>query len=114
MAVQISGTVTTSTRNGSPVFLVDTNILVYAYDAASVDKRTRAIAVIGRLLNAQIGALSVQILGEFYSTLTKPTSRFPLTSAQAEAAVQRFCRTWTVFELTSVILLEAVRGARQH
>jgi predicted nucleic acid-binding protein len=36
--------------NGSAAFLVDTNVLVYAYDAQAGSKRDRAIALLDTLL----------------------------------------------------------------
>ena len=53
-------------RNGSRAFLVDTNVLVYAYDPTDGGKRERAITVLESLGNRHQGALSAQILGEFF------------------------------------------------
>ena len=49
---------------------VDTNVLVYAYDSAEPAKRERAREVIGDLWKYRSGAVSIQVLQEFYVTVT--------------------------------------------
>ena len=83
-------------------FLVDTNVLVYAYDPSDGAKRERAIAVLDRLGAAQMGALSPQILGEFFVTVTRKIPS-PLTPAQAERSLTNYVRSWAVLDLTSAI-----------
>lgn len=99
--------------SASPVFLVDTNVLIYAYDAAELQKRERAIEVLRLLLASNGGAISTQILGEFYSSITRKP-RFPLTKLEAEEAVVDYIRTFAVFDVTTPAVLEAVRAAREY
>ncbi len=49
---------------------VDTNILIYAY-AATGEKREVASALVDRLWRERRGALSVQVLQEFYVNVTR-------------------------------------------
>jgi predicted nucleic acid-binding protein len=93
-------------------FLVDTNVLVYAYDPSDGAKRERAIAVLDHLGAAQMGALSPQILGEFFVVVTRRIPS-PLTVAEAERSLTNYARSWTVLDLTSAIVLEAVRGLQR-
>jgi predicted nucleic acid-binding protein len=99
--------------SGSSVFLVDTNVLVYAYDPTDGEKRERAIEVLESLGIRQIGSLSAQILGEFFVTATRkiPSS---LTEAEAERSVANYVRSWVVYDLTTFIVLEAMRGLQRH
>lgn len=53
-----------------PVF-VDTNILVYARDASEGEKQSRALAWLEALWKIRRGRLSVQVLSEFYVTVTR-------------------------------------------
>lgn len=53
-----------------PVF-VDTNVLVYARDASDLDKRAAAGAWIEHLWTSASGRLSVQVLQEYYVTVTR-------------------------------------------
>lgn len=50
---------------------VDTNILVYAYDAGAGERHERAVDLVSRLGRDQSGAISVQVLQEFYVTMTR-------------------------------------------
>lgn len=99
--------------NGSPAFLVDTNVLVYAYDPTDGAKRERAIAVLERLGGQQTGALTAQVMGEFFVTVTRKIPA-PLTPAEAERSLTNYARSWTVHSLTAAIVLEAIRGVQRH
>ena len=52
-----------------PVF-VDTNVLVYARDASEPGKQARAMLWLEHLWRERTGRLSVQVLQEFYHTVT--------------------------------------------
>jgi predicted nucleic acid-binding protein len=99
--------------NGSSAFLVDTNVLVYAYDSTDKDKQAQAIAVLEELGRRRLGALSAQILGEFFVTVTRKIPQ-PLTTAEAEQSVTNYARSWIVHDLTALVVLEAVRGLQRH
>ncbi len=101
-----------SMRNGSSAFLVDTNVLVYAYDPSDGQKRERAITVLDRLRSEHRGALTVQVLGEFFNTVTRKVPS-PLTAAEAERSLTNYVRSWLVYNLTAPIVLEAVRGVQR-
>jgi len=45
---------------------VDTNVLLYAYDTTAGERHDRAYEVVSRLGRERRGALSVQVLQEFY------------------------------------------------
>jgi predicted nucleic acid-binding protein len=53
-----------------PVF-VDTNVLVYARDASDLEKQATAGAWMDHLWTRAIGRLSVQVLQEYYVTVTR-------------------------------------------
>ncbi|HXG36684.1 MAG TPA: PIN domain-containing protein [Dehalococcoidia bacterium] len=94
-------------------FLVDANVLVYAYDPTDGRKRERAISILDHLSATQLGVLSVQVLGEFFVTVTRKIPS-PLTPNQAERSVTNYIRSWPVFDLTPLIVLEALRGVQRH
>ena len=54
----------------APVF-VDTNVLVYRSDASDAAKQGRAEAWHALLWQSRVGRLSIQVLLELYSTLTR-------------------------------------------
>lgn len=53
-------------KSGLNAFLVDTNILVYAYDPRDRVRQEKAIFVLDQLFDAERAVLSVQCLTEFF------------------------------------------------
>lgn len=96
-------------RSALPDFLVDTNILVYAYDATEGFKRDRAQLVLRRLGTAGRGALTPQILGEFFVTALRKAEP-KLSAAQLQLSVTNYARSWTILDLTANVVTEAIRG----
>jgi len=94
-------------------FLVDTNVLVYAYDNADLLKQEKAFVILDELSGSGKGALSVQILAEFVVTVTRKIA-MPLDFTEAQRSVENYLRSWPVLDLTGFIVLEAVRGVRQY
>jgi predicted nucleic acid-binding protein len=94
-------------------FLVDTNVLVYAYDAAAPNKRRRAADVLNRLHASGRGSLSVQVLSEFYTNVTRKPL-IPLTPDQARDSSIRYVRSWHVLDLTDRTFLDAVQAVQSH
>ena len=97
--------------NVTPAFFVDTNVLVYAYDARDAAKRARAIAVIEALTNSRQGVISVQVLKEFCATVLR---KHILEPDYAATVVRDFMDSWDVFEVTSREVLAALRGVTLH
>lgn len=52
-------------------YFVDTNVLVYFHDAAFPQKQGRAREWLSLLWRAQCGRISVQVLNEWYHTVTR-------------------------------------------
>lgn len=94
-------------------YLVDTNVLVYRYDTADRQKRQQAADVLERIRSAGTGALSAQVLGEFYVVATRRIAS-PLTPTEAEQSVAHFLRSWTVYDISSWAVLEATRAAQRY
>jgi len=65
---------------------VDSNVLIYAYDATAGVKHERAKALIARLWETRDGCLSIQVLQEFYVTVTRKVAR-PLAADVAAEVV---------------------------
>ena len=93
--------------------LVDTNVLVYAYDRADTAKQRRAVSVLDALVQRSTGVISTQVLAEFYVAVTRKIA-MPLTGAQAMTRVEHYLQAWPVLDVTGLIVLEATRGVRDH
>ena len=99
--------------NAPSIFLVDTNVLVYLYDQNEPAKRERAIALYGELLALGVGALSVQVLNEFFNATTRKLKpRLPI--ADAIEVVSDLCRAWRVLEVQPQQVLEAIRAVEAY
>jgi predicted nucleic acid-binding protein len=96
-----------------PAILVDTNVLIYLYDQNSPARQERARSVLDHLYQAGLGRLSTQVLAEFVSSGMRKLDP-PLSPAEAYQQVTLLISSWTVFTLTPQIVLEAIRGVRDH
>jgi predicted nucleic acid-binding protein len=85
---------------------VDANVLVYAFDSSAGRKQQAARALLERLWESNSGCVSIQVLQEFFVTVTKKVAR-PLPVADAKARVREFA-AWRVFAPTPDDLLAAI------
>ena len=97
----------------SGMILVDTNILVYAYDRSESIKQAIAINLLDRLVAGNAGVLSAQVLAEFFVTTTRKIPA-PLTVEQAMKSISNYISSWTILDTTNLVILEAARGVRDH
>jgi len=74
---------------------VDANVLVYAFDSSAGGKQTAAQQLLERLWNHGTGCVSVQVLQEFFVTITRKVPT-PLSVDEAKARIREFA-AWTVF-----------------
>jgi predicted nucleic acid-binding protein len=86
---------------------VDTNVLVYAHDVSAGVKRERALALVTSLWESGQGCLSIQVLQEFYVTVTRKVSR-PL-GLEAAAHVVADLGRWKTHSPQPRDVLEAIR-----
>ena len=106
----------------APVF-VDTNVLVYAYDASEPDRRAVAQETLSELMRSNRLRLSTQVLQELYVTLTrKVADRLdPEISAavdvaagalgEAGAAVREISLPHTRYAISSYYLLATAEAS---
>ncbi len=90
---------------------VDTNILVYAEDLDS-SKHEVARDWIARLWESGDGAVSVQVLQEFFVVVTRRIAK-PYTAATARAIVAQYLH-WQVVENDGSLLLQAIDLQAKH
>jgi predicted nucleic acid-binding protein len=85
---------------------VDTSILVYAEDRDAGIKHEPARDLVARLWNERSGVVSVQVLQEFYVTVTRKLKR-PLAAPRAAEIVREYL-TWNVVANTGDLLVHAM------
>lgn len=87
---------------------VDTNILVYAHDVDQGRKHQRARDILIELMQDRSGALSPQVLQEFYVTVTRKIAK-PLQRREARAIVEDYsvwCIDTTAAEIAAAFRIE--------
>ncbi len=75
---------------------VDSNLLVYSFDSTAGEKREKAMAFLAELWNRREGCVSLQVLQEFFVSVTTKL-RNPLTPKEGAEQVSRFAE-WDVHE----------------
>ena len=85
---------------------VDAVVLVYAHDVTAGDKHSRARALVAELWNTREGCLSVQVLQEFFVTVTRKIPR-PL-EAPATAQIIDDLAHWHVHAPAAGDVLAAI------
>lgn len=90
---------------------VDANVLVYAFDSSAKSKQKAAVELLERLWQSGSGCLSVQVLQEFFVTVTRKVAR-PLSTEEASNRVREFA-TWRVFAPNALDVLAAIAIHKQ-
>ncbi|MHB1244078.1 MAG: PIN domain-containing protein [Gaiellaceae bacterium] len=85
---------------------VDSSVLVYAHDGHGGAKRERALELLDRLWVERTGCVSIQVLQEFFVTVTRKLPA-PVDSGSARAAVEDFTR-WTLHEPAAEDVVAAI------
>ena len=96
--------------------LLDTNVLIYAYDPADLVRQGQAVQIMGELRLRGNGVLSTQSLAEFLSAVMRPKRGDPprLTPSEALDQAQLLSTAFEVYDLTRFTILEAGRGVRDY
>jgi predicted nucleic acid-binding protein len=87
---------------------VDTNVLVYLYDLDTPAKQKISERVLDELWRERTGALSVQVLQEFYVTVTRKIGK-PLTKEAAREIVNTYaswCGETSAVEVAAAFRIE--------
>jgi predicted nucleic acid-binding protein len=92
----------------SDKIFVDSNVLIYAYDADAGVKRDAAAAVLRDLWARRSGVLSTQVLHEFYVNVTRKIAA-PLSKSSARAVIDAYapwCVNTTPAETSAAFRIE--------
>ena len=93
-------------------YVLDTNVLVYALDRREPEKRDRAREVLRRV-GASGAVLPAQVLSEFANACLRKLEPRP-DPAAVQREVERLLLAFPVLPLTGPVVLEALRGVREH
>jgi predicted nucleic acid-binding protein len=93
--------------------LVDTNILVYAYDIDAGSKQVKAAEVLDGLWVHGNGVLATQVLAEFFITITRKVQQ-RLALPDARQIVEDYRNGWAILSTTPDVVIKAITGVEQY
>lgn len=97
--------------NQRSLYFVDTNVIVYSFDADDPQKRDIALDVVERLSESLRGMVSIQVLKEFCSSVL----RKDLVDVNgAEEMIDRLRSSWTVLDVGITEVREALHAVSAH
>ncbi len=94
---------------------IDSNVLIYSYDSADPRKQSVAAALVADILMQGNGAVSVQVLGEFFNSVTRRIAN-PLSVEEAGRAVDAIgsSATLDVLNIDMEMVHRAIATHRQY
>jgi predicted nucleic acid-binding protein len=99
-------------RDERDLQFVDSNVLIYAYDATAGVKHERAKALVAKLWESRYGCLSIPVLQEFYVTVTRKVAH-PLAGDVAAEVVSDLA-AWRVHAPVVEDVNQAIATHRRH
>ncbi len=97
-------------------YLIDSNILVYAYDRTETKKNALAVKILEKCWKREaVYALSVQNLAEFFVIITKKVP-YPLPTEKAEEIISDICSFsgWKILNYNQETLKLAIQLYQKH
>jgi predicted nucleic acid-binding protein len=100
------------TKPPTEVMFVDTNVLVYAHDASETIRQPVAQALLAELWRNRVGALSTQVLQEFYVVATRKFEP-PMPRRQARQLVDAYSH-WQLIHVDVPLIISASLLEERH
>jgi predicted nucleic acid-binding protein len=97
--------------SSTPVF-VDTNVLVYAHDRSETRRQPVAQALLAELWRNRSGALSTQVLHEFYVVATRKYDP-PMSRREARQLVDAYSH-WQLVQIDVALIVAASQLEERH
>lgn len=96
-------------KEGNRLRLIDTNILVYAYDKSDLKKHKLAKEVVKAAWLTQSGVLSIQNLAEFYSIITRKIQK-PVSTSQAKQIILDLSEGFEILKYSEQTIISAINN----
>jgi predicted nucleic acid-binding protein len=100
------------TDPSTEVVFVDTNILAYAHDASETARQPAARGVLAELWRSRTGALSTQVLQEFYVVTTRKYDP-PMPRREARDLVDAYSH-WQLVQIDVALIISASQLEERH
>jgi len=92
------------------VEFVDTNVFIYAHDGGAGAKHKKSVELLTRLFDSSSGAISIQVLSEFYSAATR---KLAMSSQDAQEIIEDL-GGWIIHRPGHADLVRAARLQRRY
>ena len=92
-------------------YLIGTNVLLYTIDPRDSAKQQRAIQVLSQLSSSNDAGIPAQVFAEYANVTLK---KFGLPASSVFENLQNLTASFTTYPLSPAVVLEAVRGVRDH
>ena len=96
----------------APREFVDSTVLVYGDDSSAGPRQAAALQLLDRIWASRTGCLSVQVLQEYFVTITRKVPK-PMPDDVAEERI-RDLSVWTIFSPAAEDVIAAIALARKH
>jgi predicted nucleic acid-binding protein len=96
----------------NPRALVDTNIVIYAYDLDDPSKHTVARELLQQLSDEGRLVFSTQVFNEFCAVMMRPSRKHPLPPPDLEVLLRRLAATGDVVPIAAVTTFRALAAIR--
>jgi predicted nucleic acid-binding protein len=94
------------------VEFIDTNVLVYVFENSAGSKHEIASELFSRVMEERVGAISIQVLEEFYVVTTRKLPRpFPENET---LEILKQLSSWRIFSPHYGDVIEAIAVCRRH
>lgn len=100
------------TASSAGSVFVDTNVLVYAHDRSETQRQPVAQALVAELWRNRSGALSTQVLQEFYVVATRKYDP-PMSRREARQLVDAYSH-WQLIQVDVALILAASQLEERH
>jgi predicted nucleic acid-binding protein len=100
------------TKPPTEVIFVDTNVLVYAHDVSETIRQPVAQTLLAELWRNRVGALSTQVLQEFYVVATRKFEP-PMPRRQARQLVDAYSH-WQLIHVDVPLIISASLLEERH
>ncbi|MBI2088089.1 MAG: PIN domain-containing protein [Deltaproteobacteria bacterium] len=89
--------------------LIDTNVLVYAYDVSEKARRRAARSLLGEVWDQGGGVVTLQNLSEFFVVVTEKVEQ-PITVSEARTVISDILRSsrWLVIDRQARTMMKAI------
>ncbi|HXH20754.1 MAG TPA: PIN domain-containing protein [Dehalococcoidia bacterium] len=95
------------------IYFIDSNVLVYAIDPTDKAKQRMAITLLDTVARLNVGAISAQVLGETFNTITRKIDE-PVDPRRAADELLALSRVLTVYPITGQTVRRAFTGVLNY